>query len=283
MTHAFIRDYLPTTTTAGQDVQMPVTVVEVPPMKVAGVRVYERNAYGMRTLGEVWAKKLDKELGGRVPIPKKSNPKEAWKKLDSDIVDDVRVLMYTQPKLVTGIPKKVPDLMEYRIGGGTIPNRMEYAYSLLGKEIKITDVTTEGSMCDVAAITTGKGFQGHVKRWGVKLLSHKNSKHRRMIGTQGPWHPTYVLNSVPQAGQMGYHQRTEYNKRILKISDNGEEINPDGGFLHYGLIRNSYVIFHGSLPGPTKRLVRLRDPIRFQGKTVQPEISYVSTKSKQGV
>jgi len=28
-------------------------------------------------------------------------------------------------------------------------------------------------MIDTIAVTKGKGFQGHVKRWGVKLLSHK--------------------------------------------------------------------------------------------------------------
>ncbi len=34
----------------------------------------------------------------------------------------------------------------------------------------------EGDMIDTIAVTKGKGFQGHVKRWGVKLLSHKNSE-----------------------------------------------------------------------------------------------------------
>ena len=75
-------------------------------------------------------------------------------------------------------------------------------------------------MTDILGITRGKGFQGSVKRWGVKLLTHKNSKHRRMIGTLGPKSPGYVRPTVPQAGQMGYHQRTEYNKRILKIKIN---------------------------------------------------------------
>ena len=45
-----------------------------------------------------------------------------------------------------------------------------------------------------------------------------------MIGTAGSWHPNWVQATVPQAGQTGYHQRTEYNKRILKIGENGEEI-----------------------------------------------------------
>ena len=160
----------------------------------------------------------------------------------------------------------------------------ELAKSLLGKEINVKDFTSEGQMVDVIAVTVGKGFQGAVKRWGVKLLHHKNSKHRRMAGTMGPWHPSYVMSEVPQAGQVGYHKRTEYNKRVLKIGTDGTEVTPNGGFLHYGVVSNQYIILHGSVPGPSKRLVRIRDPIRFKGvKVEQPELTYVSTESKQGV
>lgn len=105
-----------------------------------------------------------------------------------------------------------------------------------------------------------------------------------MIGTQGPWNPSYVLRQVPQAGQVGCHQRTEYNKRILKIGEKPEEILPKGGFLNYGVIRNKYILIHGSIPGGVKRLVRLRDPIRVKGVFVEkPEIRYISLESKQGV
>ena len=106
-----------------------------------------------------------------------------------------------------------------------------------------------------------------------------------MIGTAGSWHPNWIQATVPQAGQVGYHQRTEYNKRVLKIGENGEEITPSGGFPHYGVIRNSYVLIHGSIPGPTKRLISMRDAIRYQRgvKVEKAEISYISTTSKQGV
>jgi large subunit ribosomal protein L3 len=178
----------------------------------------------------------------------------------------------------------MPEMMELRIGGGTIAARIDYAKSLLGKDIKITDFIKEGLMIDIAAVTKGKGFQGATKRWGVKLLSHKNSKHRRMIGTLGPKRPGYVRPTVPQAGQVGYHQRTEFNKRVLKIGDNGSDVTPKGGFLHYGEVTNPYVLIHGSVPGPTKRLIRLRDPIRRGGVELKetPDLTYVSTESKQG-
>ena len=105
-----------------------------------------------------------------------------------------------------------------------------------------------------------------------------------MIGTLGPKSPGYVRPTVPQAGQMGYHQRTEYNKRVLKIGKDGGEITPNGGFLHYGVVKNSYLILHGSVPGPIKRLIRLRDATRSQKavKVEIPELTYISTESKQG-
>ena len=158
---------------------------------------------------------------------------------------------------------------------------------MIGKEFTMSDFTQDGEMLDAIAVTTGYGFQGHVKRWGVKLLTHKNSKHRRMIGNLGPFSPGYVGSTVPQAGQTGYHQRTEYNKRLLKIGDNPDEINPKGGFLNYGLIRGNYALLHGSLPGPSKRLIRFRKAVRFHGKktdsVVVPEITMISQESQQGV
>jgi large subunit ribosomal protein L3 len=83
---------------------------------------------------------------------------------------------------------------------------------------------------------------------------------------------------------MGFHQRTEYNKRIIKIGENGEEITPKGGFVHYGVIRGDYVLVSGSVPGTVKRLIRMRDAIRPPQKVVYEGINvlYVSTSSKQG-
>jgi large subunit ribosomal protein L3 len=82
---------------------------------------------------------------------------------------------------------------------------------------------------------------------------------------------------------MGFHQRTEFNKRIIKIGENGDEITPSGGFVHYGVVRNEYVLIAGSVPGPVKRLVRMRDAIRPPKATYDGvNLIYVSTTSKQG-
>ncbi|MCD6146962.1 MAG: 50S ribosomal protein L3 [Thermoplasmata archaeon] len=277
MTHAFVVDYRPTSTTSGQEVMIPVTVVETPPMKIAAIRLYKSTPYGLKTITETWADNVE-ELKGRIPLPKKT------KELEVEDFDDIRVIAYTKPRDVTGVPKKLPEIMEIRIGGGSKEERLNYAKEILGKEVDISDIYSDGSMVDIAAITKGKGFQGSIKRWGLKLLTHKNRKHRRMVGTLGPW-LSWVRSTVPQGGQTGYHHRVEYNKRILRIGENGEEITPEGGFLHYGVVRNKYILLHGSIPGPAKRLIRMRDAIRYHKgvKVEKPEITYISTMSKQGV
>lgn len=281
MTHAFVVDKRVKSTTSKMELQTPVTVIEVPPMKIAAVRFYENTIIGLKTAGEVWAQDIDPLLSKRLNVPKNHTEASFDRYKDLD-VEDVRVLAYTQPKLVSGVPKKVPELMELRIGGGKMDERVNYAKGLLGKEITIKDFAIEGAFIDVIAVTKGKGFQGVTKRWGVKLLSHKNSKHRRGIANLGPKRPGYVRGTVPQAGQLGYHQRTEFNKKVLKIGAEGSEISPKGGFLNYGEVRNTYVLVHGSVPGPTKRLIRLRDASRASKKVEVPEVTYVSTESKQG-
>ncbi len=283
MTHAFVVDKRVKSTTSGMELQTPVTVIEVPPMKIAAVRFYENTIVGLKTAGEVWAKDVDVLLSKKLNVPK-NHSEASFERYSGFDVEDVRVIAYTQPKLVSGVPKKVPEIMELRIGGGTIPQRIAYAKGILGKEVKITDFAAEGALIDVIAVTKGKGFQGVTKRWGVKLLSHRNSKHRRGIGNLGPKRPGYVRGTVPQAGQMGYHQRTECNKKLVKVGAEGAEITPKGGFINYGEVRNTYVLVHGSVPGPTKRLIRLRDATRAPKKanTAAPEVTYVSIESKQG-
>ena len=131
-----------------------------------------------------------------------------------------------------------------------IEEQFEYVKKILGKTISVNEIFKEGQFVDVIAVTKGKGWQGVVKRWGVKILSHKARKTKRGVAALGPWKPPRVLYTVPRPGQMGYHQRTEFNKRILKIGENGEEVTPKGGFLRYGPVKGMYLMLKGSVPGP---------------------------------
>ncbi|MEM0143519.1 MAG: 50S ribosomal protein L3, partial [Candidatus Parvarchaeum sp.] len=102
---------------------------------------------------------------------------------------------------------------------------------------------------------------GVIKRYGVARVSHKATQKVRHVGTLGPSTPGKVLFTVPQAGQMGFNYRSERNKRVIKIGDSNESasINISGGLLNYGNVHNEFIILEGSVPGPAKRLVRIRE------------------------
>lgn len=266
----------------GREVVKAATVIETPPLKVVGFRAYMATPYGLRTLGEVWVSEPPKYLDRVFTVPEKFNTEEQLKKIKSslNVISELRAIVSTQPKL-SGLGKKTPEVFEIKVHGGSLQEQFDYLVNLLGKEIRVSNIFSEGDYVDVISITKGKGTQGPVKRFGIKIAPrwHKHRKGSRGHGTRGPQHPGPMFTS-PQAGQMGFHQRTEYNKRILKIGHNGEDINPSGGWKHYGIVRSDYVVIEGSVPGPIKRLIKLRFPIRpreveHSGK---PQILYMSIK-----
>jgi large subunit ribosomal protein L3 len=269
----------------GKEVIRPATVLETPAMIVVAMKAYTRNVYGLQTLAEAWMKDPPDELKRVLTVPETFKTEEALKGIEQSLGEtvNIRVVALTQPRQ-SNVPKKKPDIAEIEIGGGTIRQQFEYARSLLGKTVTPPEIFREGQFVDVASLSKGRGFQGPVKRWGVTILQAKGRKTKRGIATLGPWNPHHVMYSIARAGQMGYHQRTEYNKRILKIGKDGNEINPRGGFLRYGLIRGPYMLVAGSIAGTEKRSVRLRCPARPPGSSAEepPQITHISLESPQG-
>lgn len=282
-THVILVDDRKMSKTHGEEIAAQATVLEAPPVKVFGARGYVKDTNGLRAIVQTFSSEMSKDLERSFPLPKKQNGNLSKIKELAGELAELRALVHTQPRM-TSVPKKKPDTFEIGIGGKTIEEKIKALEGLLGKEVKITDVFKEGDYVDTSAITKGKGFQSPVKKWGVKILHHKTRKGRRTAGTLGPWRPRAVMWSVPQSGQMGYHQRTEYNKRVLKIGADGIDVVPKGGFLHYGLIKGEYIILNGSTQGPVKRLVFLKHAVRLPKKTVAaaPKLTYISTESKQG-
>lgn len=271
----------------GKELMKPVTVVEVPPLILIGIRVYNEDEYGKYIVGELYNQEFNHYISRKINLPnfEKYKTEEIKKNILNELNDtsDVRGIFQTQP-YNTSLPRKKPDIIEIKINSIKNPrDEFNFAYDNLGKEIRVRDVLTEGELVDVIAVTKGKGFQGPVKRFGIKILTRKNNKIKRTVACIGPWHPARVLYTVPRAGQLGFHQRTEYHKRIMVIGENEEEINPKGGFIKYGKIRGDYILLLGSIPGPKKRLIRLRKTIRPLRSFVvnTPEITFVSRESQQ--
>ena len=255
--------------TNGQEISSAVTVIEVPPLYVYGVRGYK----GGKAVGDVLME--DANVLKKLGIKKK----KANAELTEENVDRIMVLIYTQPSR-TGIGKKHPERMEIAVGGSDFKEKLEYAKGLMGKELKPEEMFKSGEYVDVISISTGKGWQGTHKRFGTALHRPKATGQRRHSGTLGQWHPAYILYTAPRAGQHGYHNRTEINKRIMKIGENVDEINPKGGFPHYGFVKTNYVLLKGSVPGPVKRLIRMRLGTRAPEKVQEPKLTYVSQESK---
>jgi large subunit ribosomal protein L3 len=285
MTYVFAIEDRKRSPNYGKEIMRPVTIIESPPMLICAVRAYTKNAYGLQTITEAWMKDTPEELERVFTLPENFKTEENLKKIEENLdkTTKIRVIAITQPKQ-TSVPKKKPDIAEIEVGGGTIQQQFEYAKNLLGKTVNPTEIFKEGQYVDVIAVSTGKGFQGPVKRWGVTVLQHKGRKTKRGIATLGPWNPHHVMYSIPRAGQMGFHQRTEYNKRILKIGNDGKEVTPKGGFIRYGIVRGPYILLDGSVPGSEKRPIKLRYPARPPKQLAEelPRVTHISLESPQG-
>ncbi len=285
MTHIFRIEDRKRSPNFGKEVMSSATILEAPPIVICGIRAYTKDFYGVHALAEAWMKDPLDDLERALTIPENFNTEESLKGIEDNLsrVTKIRVIATTQPKQ-TSVPKKKPDITEIEVGGGTIKQQFDYAKNLLGKAVTPTELFKDGQYVDTAAVSVGKGFQGPVKRWGVTILQAKGRKTKRGVATLGPWNPHHVMYSVARAGQMGYHQRTEYNKRILKIGADGKEVTPKGGFLRYGVIRGPYILLEGSIPGTEKRPIRLRYPARPPKDVAgePPQITHISLESPQG-
>ncbi|UCG45160.1 MAG: 50S ribosomal protein L3 [Candidatus Bathyarchaeota archaeon] len=285
MTHVFLVEDDERSPNFGKETAHPATVIDAPPITLFALRAYTRDPYGLHSFTEAWMKDPPKLLNRSMTLPEHFDPTQALEKMKSQIdsITEFRFLAATQPREAS-VPKKKPEITEIKIDGGTTEQQFEHAKKLLGKTVSVMEVFKEGQYVDIVGVTKGKGFQGPVKRWGIKILPRKSRKTKRGVAVIGPWHPTRVLYTVPRAGQMGYHQRTEYNKRILKIGTDGAEVTPKGGFIRYGLVRGTYILLDGSIPGSTKRLIRLRAPARSPKAVPEaaPKVTYISLESPQG-
>ena len=284
MTHCEYLEDKPRSHLVNREVTVAVTCIETPPNVVFGLRGYKKSPYGLKIVADLITTETKDELKRRVKPPKQYDLEAAKKKFESHLEEivELRAIVHTQPYL-TGIGMKTPQIAEIKIGCSKIEEGYQYGLSLLGKEVLIRDVFKAGDFVDSIGVTKGKGFQGPVKRHGIKILQHKSKGTKRGVGSIGPWHPARTMWTIPRYGQMGYNVRTEYNKRIMQIGSDGAQIVPKGGFVKYGIVKNNYVLLKGSVPGPKKRTILLREPVRKAPQPEkEPQILFISTKSQQG-
>lgn len=250
------------------------TVIATPPVKIIGVRGYKKDLYGQHAIFDAYAKDLPKELARLVEVKQAD---DAVSKAESLLgqTASVMAIVAVMPHSI-GLSQKRPFVFELAVSGKDVKSQFEYVKNLLGKEVKASDIFQLGQNIDVFGITRGKGIEGPITRFGVKRKQHKSRKSVRAVGTLGPISPAVVMYTVARQGQRGFHQRTEYNKRILIMSNtekDGKSINPKGGFKHFGLVNGDYIVVRGSIPGVPKRLIKMRHPIRnVPKKVLEPKV-----------
>ena len=178
---------------------------------------------------------------------------------------------------------------------------MSFVKGYFERDLRVDNVFEHNELLDVLGVTKGKGYTGVTKRFGVKKLPRKSHRGLRKVGCIGSWHPTKVSYTVARAGQSGYHHRTEKNKKVYRIgqgersgvSNNAstendltaKNITPMGGFPHYGVVKDDYVMIKGCCVGTKKRVLVLRKslvPKTDRAALEDIKLKFIDTSSKFG-
>jgi large subunit ribosomal protein L3e len=298
-----------------------VTIIEAPPMIVVGLVGYVQTPRGLRALTTVWVEHLSNEVRRRFYKNWYASKKKAFTKYAKRISEGkktlqdelermkkhchvVRVIAHTQISKLKMRQKKA-HIMEIQINGGTVVQKVDFGFKLFEQAVPVGDVIKKDDMIDTIGVTRGQGVDGVIGRWGVTRLPRKTHRGLRKVATIGAWHPARVGYSVARAGQHGFHHRTDMNKKLLKIgkgtyTENGKvifnnastsvdltekNITPLGGFPHYGEVTQDYVMIKGTVAGPRKRVITLRQTIVQQTKrdaVEEIDVKWIDTSSKFG-
>ena len=116
----------------------------------------------------------------------------------------------------------------------------------LGKEIK-ADIFAAGDKIDASAISKGKGFQGAIKRHGQHRgpMTHGSKFHRHAGSNGSASDPSRVFKANKMPGQMGNKQITIQNLEVVRVD-----------------AENNVILVKGSVPGPRKALVTLKESVK---------------------
>jgi len=322
MTHIMRESNKPGAKIHKKEVVEAVTIIETPPMYAVGLVGYVETPRGLRTLTTIWAQHLQESAKRIFYKNWYHSKKKAFSRYTERISADgnkdietelarmkkfcsvVRLLCHTDVKKV-GLRQRKAHMMEIQINGGAdVASKVDWGYGLFEKKIPVDTIFSKDDMIDVIGVTKGKGFEGVTTRWGVTRLPRKTHRGLRKVGCIGAWHPARVKFQVARAGQNGYHHRTEMNKKIYKIGSattkadgtknwnamtdadlTEKTINPMGGFPHYGMVDEDFIMIKGCCVGTKKRCITLRKTLLKQTSRNALEVidlKFIDTASKFG-
>jgi len=298
-----------------------VTILEAPPMIVAGFVGYVETPRGLRALTSVWAGHLSEEVRRRFYKSWHKSKQKAFTKYQKAWTEAgksggeqpmaaeiarakkycqvIRAICHTQISKAK-LGRKKAHVKEIQINGGTVDQKVDFVVGLFEQEVKVADTFSQDEMVDIVGTTRGHGYNGVITRWGCSRLPRKTHRGLRKVACIGTCHPARMQFQVPRAGQMGYHHRTEINKKIYRIGKAKKDdpagaktnadltekgITPMGGFSHFGEVNEDWLMIKGGVAGPRKRILTLRKSLLPQVNrraTEKIELKFIDTSSKMG-
>merc|ERR1712137_1318622 len=303
-----------------KEVAEAVSILEAPPMVVVGFVGYVETPRGLRALTSVWAGHPSEECKRRFYKSWNKSKQKAFTKYQKKWSDAakgsiapmaaeiarakkycqvIRAICHTQIGKVK-LGQKKAHVKEIQVNGGSVEAKDDFVTGLFEQEVKVSDVFGQDEQIDVIGATKGHGTAGVVTRWGCTRLPRKSHRGLRKVACIGTWHPARVQFQVPRAGQMGYHHRTEINKKIYRIGKNSKEdpksattendltekgITPMGGFSHFGEVNEDWIMLKGTTMGKRKKIITLRKSLLPQVTRKACEaitLKFIDTSSKRG-
>lgn len=200
-----------------------------------------------------------KEDGTRVPVTvllAKGNVVTAHRTVERDgytalqlAFDDQKASRLSKPKLgqfkkAEVSPKR--KIKEFRVGADVV------AQHAVGSEVDVS-IFSDGQLVDVTGTSKGKGFQGVMKRHGMRGEKRTHGQHEvyRHGGSIGcRLTPGRVIPGKRMAGQMGNETVTVQNLEVAKvIADKG------------------LILVKGAVPGGKNGYVQIRHAIKAAIRT----------------
>ena len=125
--------------------------------------------------------------------------------------------------------------------------RLEDAENYSVKDEIKADVFAAGDKIDATAISKGKGFQGAIKRHGQHRgpMAHGSKFHRHAGSNGSATTPGKVFKGKKMAGHMGHERVTVQNLEVVRVD-----------------AENNLLLVKGSVPGPKKSLVTIRETVK---------------------
>ena len=202
----------------------PVTVLKAGPCTVTQVKTVENDGYEAVQVGfgEKKEKVVTKDGSGKKVIRNAHGATKAE-------VGHVKKAGTTPKQFIKEF--RFDNVADYTVGESTIT----------------VDIFAEGDKVDVTARSKGKGYAGGLKRHGLKSgPSGHGSKYHRHAGSNGSaTTPGRVMKGKKMPGLMGCEQVTVQNLEIVKVD-----------------AENSVILVKGSVPGPKKSLVVIKETVK---------------------